>query len=854
MDYKKRIIDLTREEGARILEEELFLYPEAKKLISRFEKAVNNEGRDDKKEEYYSSNFFIDGKRGTGKTSILLTIRELLRNSNSLKDKVELLEVVNLSVNQSGILLHLLNHINAKLENDPSSSCSDSIYEIFSKVKMGFPHYLKCSFESALKSLCELEIEELVDRLEGEFLHNFRMLIKKYKKIYGKDIVIFIDDLDLVQDKEFLYKTFLEMAVFLCIEHVHIIAAGDLENTYKVLQKFVSEKITDNQEARNLIAQSFIDKVFPLPNRVHLSLLSVLELKEIKIRWEKDPEKTKDSEKTFEEFLKLHPTFKILGKESRNLCFFIFENLSIREFIQLLRNIKERIEIIEDKKGKEGVSLEEIAISNVFSSFSSEEHYEILELPSTENITVTITEGGKIKAEVKETALQDILLYHEDLGRRLFLSVFKFSQKEEKFRDLIKIENLIDIRDKRKISFLQIINVFDRRFYALLTVWLTEIFNYARGDVFFVPYFLVLVSILYGVPNIFLYLERQVSGTSKEKEEERYRNPLEEIELLLSFPDSRELLFMLDSLDSVNVLKSYFFKGAKKFILFHNLKDSRAIPHFYKLWFFPLVVLEGEIEWFYYESFFYEEDEENEEKKKKKDKEKSSQEYEEDTLEKIKNGCLKVIKAIPCKEFNPLKIDKSIFSLVRSTFNGIFKRRIDPDTQTKTSFYYIFSLAILLATYQWEEEAKEFLGNVLSLLKEKNITELLCNFFKKHRNVRDIQLFYGKANHPEVKKCDDISKENEKPKRMEITIANTEDLLKNYLILFFSQVFSNIGVRGKIEVEVEREDQKEKMDNKSDYEKAILELLFYPVLSEKNENNQNGQEKNDEQTKQNENN
>ena len=115
MDYKKRIIDLTREEGARILEEELFLYPEAKKLISRFEKAVNNEGRDDKKEEYYSSNFFIDGKRGTGKTSILLTIRELLRNSNSLKDKVELLEVVNLSVNQSGILLHLLNHINAKL-------------------------------------------------------------------------------------------------------------------------------------------------------------------------------------------------------------------------------------------------------------------------------------------------------------------------------------------------------------------------------------------------------------------------------------------------------------------------------------------------------------------------------------------------------------------------------------------------------------------------------------------------------------------------------------------------------------------------------------------------------------------
>jgi len=100
---KKLILDLTRPEGARILEEDYFLYQYVEKVKSIVNDFLNYDGEEDTI-EFFSTNIFINGSRGAGKTSVLLTVYKELK---SWKDLL-VLPIIDLSTNVQSILIYLL--------------------------------------------------------------------------------------------------------------------------------------------------------------------------------------------------------------------------------------------------------------------------------------------------------------------------------------------------------------------------------------------------------------------------------------------------------------------------------------------------------------------------------------------------------------------------------------------------------------------------------------------------------------------------------------------------------------------------------------------------------------------------
>ncbi|RTZ59596.1 MAG: hypothetical protein DSZ31_03685 [Gammaproteobacteria bacterium] len=142
---------MTREEGARILKEDFLLYDEVERLkelienllISKSYSNGNKEPKNGEVKEFFAINIFISGSRGTGKTSILLTLR------NSLKDdeRIEIIEPIDLSVNYTGIIFYILSYFKEKIEKSfkPTDCCSSSkLEELFDKLVNNFPKFLKC--------------------------------------------------------------------------------------------------------------------------------------------------------------------------------------------------------------------------------------------------------------------------------------------------------------------------------------------------------------------------------------------------------------------------------------------------------------------------------------------------------------------------------------------------------------------------------------------------------------------------------------------------------------------------------------------------------------------------------------
>ena len=914
----EKVIDLTREEGARILEKELFLYSIVERIKRKFEKVLNS--KEDKVEEFYSTNFFIDGKRGTGKTSVLLTLKEELKE----KKEIELLETINLSVNQKGILLYLLSHIKSKIENfsDSDKECrtterflaimKDScIYDLLSKVMAGYPQFLKCFQEETFKKICETEMEELLDSLEGDFLRNFKELIKVYKEIYGKDIVIVLDDVDLVQNGELLYKTFVELAVFLSIEHIHVIAAGDLDNTYKILESAIKKQSSDNDKTAEIIAQSFIDKVFPLPNRFRLKPLAITDLINLKLRVKENKnDKIEPTRKTeLLDFLCQHPTFEILRRQNENLIYYLFEDLPLREFIQILRSINEKIDLLRNL-GDQGLTIEDLVVSNVFSKFAFLDYYSELEFPTGGPKFTVVLEKEEDKKVLKPVEVKfsktegeedfdqfitDLTKYNEELGRKFLTALLLFSEKNERFRHIFKIEKLVDLKDGRKLSLFHALNIIDRRFYALLTLWLTEVLNYTAGVLFFSPYFLITLSMLYGLPNIFLVIEGRISKVSKEQELP-YGNPLEELSYIDNFVDVENLLFILDSLDADKGLKIHkVTKEIMKSFLFHQnvppyiRKQGRHWPrvilHYYKFWFLPYFAViigkskdDNKAKDFLYEKFatFYgEEVEESEEITDELLKEFT--EALQETYEKLKSA-LKVytldFRDKRDKESfisKILIIDRDIFSYSKSLIIAFVKHKIKSEAFYKIIrifLYHFLSLLFMASIYNSEYSwfGREVLDTLerLSLKEggklERTLSELLSIFLENPSSRKDL----SKVVEDLIKSLDEL----------DCSSANTKQVFKlitlHYLLysLNWKQLFKSMRKQQskteENETKEETQNSKSKKINENieeiennihklktkletclselskrgpipERDKAFLEILAYPVWAFKEE-------------------
>jgi Cdc6-like AAA superfamily ATPase len=298
------VLDLTREEGARVLEEDLLLYNEAeniKELIKKFlDLKTPNKDRDII--EFFATNIFVSGGRGTGKTSILLTLEKELREE--AENKCEILPIINLSVNYTGIIFYLLSYFKSKVEEEfkPTSCCSSSeLWELLDKLINNFPKFLKCFCNNDCSYLCNEELEILLDQHEIKFLENFYKFLDEI--LDSKHLILILDDIDLIPDSKILLRTFLELAVFLNHPKIIIIGAGDIENLkirlLKALKKNIGDNNRENPNDEKLYEEmvlALIDKIFPINNRIFLQKISphILDKLKLKISADSGKEKEKD--------------------------------------------------------------------------------------------------------------------------------------------------------------------------------------------------------------------------------------------------------------------------------------------------------------------------------------------------------------------------------------------------------------------------------------------------------------------------------------------------------------------------------------------------------------------------------
>jgi Cdc6-like AAA superfamily ATPase len=181
MTEGRYILDLTRPEGAGTLEETFFLYSyveQIENIIKEFlEYDNNNRNRDANIVEFYSTNIFINGERGVGKTSVLLTIYDHLQRNQEL----EVLPIIDLSTNVQSILIYLLAYLKKKYYEllDSESCCDGKLDELFYNLEVNFPIFLKCFCNSSCEIICKEDISSLLEKNEIEFLKNLHIFIDK---------------------------------------------------------------------------------------------------------------------------------------------------------------------------------------------------------------------------------------------------------------------------------------------------------------------------------------------------------------------------------------------------------------------------------------------------------------------------------------------------------------------------------------------------------------------------------------------------------------------------------------------------------------------------------------------------
>jgi len=491
------VLDLTREEGARVLEEDLLLYNEAeniKELIKKFlDLKTPNKDRDgDAIIEFFATNIFVSGGRGTGKTSILLTLEKELREE--AKNKCEILPIINLSVNYTGIIFYLLSYFKGKVEEEfkPTSCCSSSeLWELLDKLINNFPKFLKCFCNNDCSYLCNEELEILLDQHEIKFLENFYKFLDEI--LDSKHLILILDDIDLIPDSKILLRTFLELAVFLNHPKTIIIGAGDIENLkirlLKALKKNIGDNNCENPNNEKLYEEmvlALIDKIFPINNRIFLQKISPHILDKLKLKISSDFEKEKD----FKEFIKEHPTFGLMDKNYRNIIVkYLFSDISLREFVQILRTIERQIDLIKETNS---LRVKDILISRIFLNLYFDSSINLLKT----NFDI------KIKLNI-EKSNNDIKIINTGDIRELETANFEaFKSFVQVLEGIIRKANIDYLETNRDI--LSVIYAYNPKLSQLLQLWAWEINLYLKGHIYFYPLAFLTFLIIQGLAKTYL--------------------------------------------------------------------------------------------------------------------------------------------------------------------------------------------------------------------------------------------------------------------------------------------------------------------------------------------------------------
>ncbi len=204
-----KVIDLTKLDGAHSLGKNFasfVLGDEIKEALEKLLDAVNQGKSVEDSDGYTANNLFIDGRRGSGKTTILLTIKELLENDfkvdipeglesgteKELRDLITKLKnysfrvvdsIIDTSVNTASITFYFLSWLKKQIEKEYESDLE--LNEQLHRTIKIFPDYLKSCDKTCLDMSPDGDIEEKLDQSDLNFRKELFKLIDMFleKKI-----------------------------------------------------------------------------------------------------------------------------------------------------------------------------------------------------------------------------------------------------------------------------------------------------------------------------------------------------------------------------------------------------------------------------------------------------------------------------------------------------------------------------------------------------------------------------------------------------------------------------------------------------------------------------------------------
>ena len=267
-----KVIDLTKLDGAHSLGKDFSTFvlgDEIKEALEKLLEAVKQGENLSGKEGYTANNIFIDGRRGSGKTTVLLTLKEILekelyrkeKNKNWIPEGLERYSfkvvdsVVDTSVNTASITFYFLGWLKKQIEENYESDFKLN-EQLHRTIKL-FPDYLKSCEKTCLDMSIDGDIEEKLDQSDLNFRKELFKLIDLFleKESYGEKafIVLFMDDLDISFPPERIQKILTEVFMFLSHPKLIIISAGNYKNLVDILTCYIKKGIDGEREKESCL-------------------------------------------------------------------------------------------------------------------------------------------------------------------------------------------------------------------------------------------------------------------------------------------------------------------------------------------------------------------------------------------------------------------------------------------------------------------------------------------------------------------------------------------------------------------------------------------------------------------------
>ncbi len=218
---------------------------------------------------------FINGKRGSGKTLFLLSIKKECKKVNDLKHNLYFFPPIDptlLHTSENFLTIIIAQILNRIEEERVDEKHRDKFYKILNELSDALDGILKSSYQSR-GSLENISKDQTSLKLE-EYLHRFFRLITKI--LNKKRLILLIDDVDMAFDKGFDVLDIVRK--YLSSPYIIPIITGDLELYQTIIENNFIKKIDktlqeEYREKNRTISKDYLVKVLPGHRRIPLKNL-----------------------------------------------------------------------------------------------------------------------------------------------------------------------------------------------------------------------------------------------------------------------------------------------------------------------------------------------------------------------------------------------------------------------------------------------------------------------------------------------------------------------------------------------------------------------------------------------------